>query len=78
MKVNIYVLIFMGNPVCNYTLFTVIPSTFTHTVPSKSVTDEAGWTGAGLSTEWAEASWTTGWKTQGTYHTHALDTCSKY
>lgn len=46
------------------TLFTVICSALTHTLPSKSVTDEVGWTRAGLSAERAEASWTAGWKTQ--------------
>lgn len=46
------------------TLFTVFCSALTHTLPSKSVTDEVGWTRAGLSAERAEASWTAGWKTQ--------------
>lgn len=37
-------------------LLAVVASVFTHTVSSKSVTEEVGWTGTGLSTELAETS----------------------
>lgn len=42
-------------------MFTVVSSTLTHTVPSKSVTDEFRRTGAGLRTKRTEASWTAGY-----------------
>lgn len=70
-KVRVLAPMFMGKPGCIRTLFAVISSTFTHTVSSKSVTDEVGRTGAGLSAERTEASRTTGWKTRGAYHIHA-------
>lgn len=44
-------------------MLAVVASVFTHTVSSKSVTDEVGWTGTGLSTELAETSRITRWKT---------------
>lgn len=55
------------------TLFAVVSSTFTDTVSSESVADEAGWTGAGLSAERAETSRAAGWKTHGT---HTLIICT--